>query len=75
MSTIDYDELVKEYNILLSKIEIADIKRLTLGFINDDCDIQLLSILIHCIENINIFDNNQLKNIEQFLHIISYKNG
>ena len=75
MSTIDYNELIKEYNILLSKIEIADIKRLELGFINDDCDIQLLSILIHCIENINIFDNNQLSNIEQFLHIISYKNG
>lgn len=75
MPTIDYNEVVKEYNILLSKIEIADIKRLELGFINDDCDIQLLSILIHCIENINIFNDDELNNIKQFLYIISYKNG
>lgn len=75
MSTIDYNELVKEYNILLSKIEIADIKRLELGFINDNCDIQLLSILIHCIENINIFDNDELYNINYFIKHFKDKYG
>lgn len=75
MSTINYNELIKEYNILLSKIEIADIKRLELGFINDDCDIQLLSILIHCIENINIFNDNELYNIDYFIKHFNYKYG
>lgn len=75
MSTIDYNELIKEYNILLSKIEIADIKRLELGFINDDCDIQLLSIVIHCIENINIFNNDELYNINYFIKHFKDKYG
>lgn len=75
MSTIDYNELIKEYNILLSKIEIADIKRLELGFINDDCDIQLLSIVIHCIENINIFNDDELYNIDYFIKHFNDKYG
>lgn len=75
MSTIDYNELIKEYNILLSKIEIADIKRLELGFINDDCDIQLLSIVIHCIENINIFNDDELYNINYFIKHFKDKYG
>jgi len=64
--------LINDYNILLSNIEQNNIKNLEYGFINNDCTPTLFSILIHCVQNINIFNNNQLNNISNFINKLSY---
>lgn len=43
--------------------QINNIKKEQFGFINNDCSVFILSILIHCFENNVIFDNKQYKNI------------
>lgn len=64
--------LIDDYNGLLANIQSDNIKRLELGFISDDCVPMLFSILIHCMENIEIFNDTQLNNISNFINKLSY---
>lgn len=64
--------LIDDYNGLLANIQSDNIKRLELGFISDDCVPMLFSILIHCMENIEIFNSTQLNNISNFINKLSY---
>ena len=52
-------------------MEKRNIDALKLGFINDDCVPILFSILIHCMENIEIFNPTQLNNISKFINKLS----
>lgn len=64
--------LIDDYNSLLADMQSDDIKRLELGFISDDCVPMLFSILIHCMENIEVFNSIQLNNISNFINKLSY---
>ena len=64
--------LIDNYNNLLVKIQTDDINVLQYGFVSDNCSSMLLSILIHCIENIEIFNKAQLSNISNFITKLSY---
>ena len=64
--------LIDNYNMILVNMEKRNIDALELGFINDDCAPMLLSILIHCMENIEIFNPIQLNNISNFINKLSY---
>lgn len=64
--------LIDNYNSLLADMQSDNIKRLELGFISDDCVPMLFSILIHCMENIEIFNSTQLNNISNFINKLSY---
>lgn len=64
--------LIDNYNMILVNMEKINIDALELGFINDDCAPMLFSILIHCMENIKIFNPTQLNNISNFINKLSY---
>lgn len=64
--------IIDNYNIMLANMEKRNIDALELGFINDDCVPMLFSILIHCVENIEIFNPTQLNNISHFINKLSY---
>lgn len=64
--------LIDDYNSLLVDMQSDNIKRLELGFISDDCVPILFSILIHCMENIEVFNSTQLNNISNFINKLSY---
>lgn len=63
--------LIDNYNLILVNMEKRNIDALELGFINDDCVPILFSILIHCMENIEIFNPTQLNNISKFINKLS----
>lgn len=63
---------IDEYNGLLADMQSANIKKLELGFISDDCVPMLFSILIHCMENVEIFNDTQFNNISNFINKLSY---
>lgn len=64
--------LIDNYNMILVNMEKRNIDALELGFINNDCTLILFSILIHCMENIEIFNPTQLNNISNFINKLSY---
>lgn len=64
--------LIDNYNIILANMEKQYIDNLQLGFITDDCNSMLFSILIHCMENIEIFNTIQLNNIHNFINKLQY---
>lgn len=64
--------IVDRYNSILIDIERRNIDAIELGFINNDCSPILFSILIHCVENIEIFNKDQLININSFINKLSY---
>lgn len=66
-------KLIDNYNTLLANEEEREIKALELGYITNDCFIIVFPILIHCIENINIFSDEQCNNINHFINTI--RNG
>lgn len=65
-------KLVDKYSSILIDIEKQNIDAVELGFINNDCSSLLFSIIIHCVENIEIFNKNQLININSFINKFSY---
>ena len=64
--------IVDRYNSILINIERQNIEATELGFINNSCSPILFSILIHCVENIEIFNKDQLININSFINKLSY---
>lgn len=64
--------LIDNYNMILVNMEKRNIDIIELGFVNNDCSPALFSILIHCMENIEIFNTTQLNNISNFINKLSY---
>lgn len=64
--------LIDDYNGLLAYMQSDNIKKFELGFISDDCVPMLFSILIHCMENVEIFNDTQFNNISNFINKLSY---
>lgn len=62
------EDIINKYNNLLININTNDVNKINYGFVDNNCDSILLSILIHCIENIDIFNDSQLSNIDEFLN-------
>lgn len=65
-------DLIDKYNELLVTLETQNIEATKYGFIEDNCNTMLFSILIHCMENLEIFTSNQLTNIYSFINKLSY---
>lgn len=65
--------LLERYRNTLININQTDITLLELGFIKDNnCNTMIFPILIHCVENLDIFNKEQLDNITNFLNILNY---
>lgn len=65
-------ELIDKYNIAISNLQQNNINASDMGFVITDCNIIIYSILIHCIENIELFTDIQLNNIQNYLNKINY---
>lgn len=67
------DKLLEDYKFLLANMEKSSIDKLQLGFIGtDNCSPALFTILIHCMENIGIFNKSQLVNISHYVNKLIY---
>lgn len=66
------EDVVNEYSMILANIQTDYINAIGLGIIQEDCHIPLYSILIHCIKNIEIFNENQSANIFNYLNKLNY---
>lgn len=64
--------LFDNYNNILINIEKRNIDAIELGFIKSNCTPMLFSILIHCMENMELFNVTQLNNISNFINKLSY---
>lgn len=64
--------LLNQYNDLFINKNVAVINKLSLGFIDEDCSIPILGILIHCLENTIIFNNTQKNNLINLLNKVNY---
>ena len=65
-------ELIDKYNIAISKLQQNNINASNMGFVVNDCNIAIYSILIHCIENMELFTDIQLNNIQNYLNKLNY---
>lgn len=62
-----------EYKETLNKIFDSNIKKAKVGFnIKESCRDYIFPILVHCMENINIFNEEQLENINQISNKLIY---
>lgn len=66
------ERLLEQYEKLFIQKSADTIQKLRLGFFEEDCSIHALSIIIHCMENINLFNTTQLNNIFNFINRIAY---
>lgn len=66
------EDIIKTYNDLLINMKVNDINKINYGIIDNNCDSILFTIIIHCVENINIFNEQQLLNINNYLNKIIY---
>ena len=60
---------------LVINVNSANIQRAKLGFVNSDCDLtksMLSTICLHCIQNPDIFNEEQTANIINIINILSY---
>ncbi len=73
MNKVDIkQQIINDYNSMLIDKEKQRIESIYLGVVKDNCDTILFSILTHCIENIDIFNNNQRNNISNLINKLSY---
>ena len=69
----DIDEyLLEKYNDLFINKNATVVNKLALGFIDEDCSIPVLGILIHCLENTIIFNDTQKNNLINLLNKVNY---
>lgn len=72
MENFDTKNIVNDYKVLLGTMQVNNIEAATFGFVNNNCDTMLFSILIHCMENIGIFNEDQVNNINNLINKIVY---
>lgn len=64
--------IIDNYNTILINMENNKISSAELGFVKDECTPAIFAILIHCIENVDIFNTTQLNNISHFINKLTY---
>ncbi len=64
--------LVNKYEQNLANTQERHIKAIELGFVENSCNTALFSMLIHCIQNIYIFNDTQLNNINSLIDNVNY---
>lgn len=67
------DKLYDEYNEFLASISNKDISLQELGFTTENsCAPMLFGILIHCFQNLEIFDAERQNNIMGYINKLRY---
>ncbi len=68
------NKVLNDYKLLLAKIQINEINIKKTGFINNSCISYIHSYLLHCMENIDIFNKEELNYIHVTINNILYGN-
>lgn len=66
------NDLINSYKKTIIKIEEDSYYKFKLGFINNNCTPTVFGILVHCMENLDIFNETQLNNIQHFISKLQY---
>lgn len=62
------DEVIDDYKLLVAGFERDKIIKFSLGFVDNSFKDLMLSVVIHSIENIEIFDDNRLKSLQVIIN-------
>ena len=65
------ETLVIECREKIINSEKNNINKLYLGYVEDNCDVFVLNILFHCIENKDIFIEKQWNNIIKYINHVN----
>lgn len=66
------ERLLEQYEELFIQKNADIVQKLRLGFIEEDCSIPVISIVINCMENLEIFNDTQLNNISNLINRMTY---
>ena len=66
------NRLINSYKNTILPIAEDSYYNFKLGFINNNCTPTVFCILIHCMENLDIFNETQLNNIQHFINKLQY---
>lgn len=66
------ERLLEQYEKLFIQKNADTIQKLRLGFFEEDCSISAVSIMIHCMENLELFNTTQLNNISHLINRMAY---
>lgn len=66
------ERLLEQYEKLFIQKNADTIQKLRLGFFEEDCSILAVSIMIHCMENLELFNTTQLNNISHLINRMTY---
>ena len=72
MEDIIYERLLEQYENLFVEKNADVIEKLRLGFFEEHCYIPVIFIIINCIENIELFNNAQLDNINHLINRLAH---
>ena len=67
------DKMIDEYNKLFVNKQVHFINALTFGIIDNDCSVPFVSMLIHSMENIEIFRGKHLAKLSRIITRINYE--
>lgn len=67
------NQLITDFNEIFIDKNVNIVEMLKIGFISTDTTVPVISMIIHCIENIEIFDNKQLHKLSKIIK--KYKDG
>lgn len=66
------ERLLEQYEKLFIRKNADTIQKLRLGFLEEDCSIPAVAIMIHCMENLELFNTTQLNNISHLINRMAY---
>lgn len=67
------NQLITDFNEIFIDKNVNIVEMLKIGFISTDTTVPVISMIIHCIENIEIFDNKRLHKLSKIIK--KYKDG
>lgn len=72
-----YDEVIKQsvydsYIKLFIDKNVEEVQLLNFGIILEKCYTPKISMIIHCMENIDIFNDDQLSNLKEMINQYKY---
>lgn len=66
------ERLLEQYEKLFIQRNADTVEKLRLGFFDEDCSIPAVAIMIHCMENLELFNTTQLNNISHLINRMAY---
>lgn len=68
MNTEYSQEYIDNLNGFLADVLISDAEKIKYGIVPNMCKAMMTNILIHCFENVDLFNNTQMSNINYMLN-------